>query len=168
MLPIREFALIFTLALVSPTVSWAQERSSSGTSDTAVAVVDVSPKQGKLSELLKAEAAKAIKLKRTPFVEIGAEWCGQCRDIKAHIGDKRMINAFAGTYIIRLDADAWAKELPTLGFRFGAVPVFFPVDTNGKPAGTSFTTDPLGENTPEHVAAPLQKFFHEHLWKNQS
>ena len=133
--------------------------------DTTVTVVELSPKQGVLSNLLKTEAAKARQAGRTPFVEIGAEWCGQCHELKASLGDKRMIEAFAGTYIIRLDLDAWKQQLHTLGLDPAAVPTFFAIDSSGKSTGVSFTTDPLGANTPEHVAMPLQKFFRAHLWK---
>ena len=44
-------------------------------SDTAVVIAKVTPKQGKLADLLKAQVAKATALGRTPFVELGATWC---------------------------------------------------------------------------------------------
>ena len=133
--------------------------------DSTVLVIELTPKQGKLPELLQAEIAKADSLGRTPFIEIGATWCGQCLELKANIGDKRMIEAFEGTYIIRLDFDEWKEALTELGYKISAIPVFFAVGGDGKAAGTSFTTDPLGPNTPENVAAPLKKFFSENLKK---
>ena len=164
-LSVRTLVLAFGFSLLA---SGMEAQGHASSADTVVTVVELSPKQGSLSDLLKAESAKAVKAGRTPFVEIGAEWCGQCRELKANLGDKRMIDAFAGTYIIRLDLDAWKPQLSPLGFAVDAIPVFFAVDTNGKATGANFTTDPLGANTPEHVAAPLQKFFHEHLKKNES
>lgn len=158
----RTAAVALTLAMFANPAT-AQRRDATG--DTAITVVELSPSQGKLSDLLKGEVARSTRLGRTPFVEIGAEWCGQCRELKQYASDRRMIDAFTGTYIIRLDLDAWKDQLSPLGFDVSAVPVFFTVDSTGKASGVSFTTDPLGANTPEHVAAPLQKFFHEHLRK---
>ncbi len=132
-------------------------------SDTMVIVTDLTPKQGKLADLLKGEIAKAAKLHRTPFVQLGATWCGPCHDLESSLSDKRMIDAFASTYIIHLDVDAWKGELETFGYSADGIPAFFAIDTTGKATGPSITGGAWAENTVENMAPPLRKFFSEHL-----
>src|SRR5262245_56525968 len=100
-----------------------------------VKVVVLEPREGKLVTLLAREAKSAADAHRVPFVQITAEWCGPCKKLRASLGDPLMQDAFAGTYIIRVDADAWKKQLEKAGFDAQAIPVFYAVDPSGRPAG---------------------------------
>jgi|HubBroStandDraft_6_1064221.scaffolds.fasta_scaffold798192_2 hypothetical protein len=148
---------------VSPTTSKADAKSDT---TTAVAIVDIISKQGKLPNVLKAEIAKAITAGRTPFVELGATWCGPCNHLKASLGDKRMIDAFSGTYIVHLDVDDWKGQLAPLGFVSNGIPAFFAIDANGKATGQVITGDAWGEDIPENMAPPLKEFFRANLRKS--
>lgn len=131
----------------------------------SVLAVDVTPDQGQeLRPVLKSEVAKAVALGRTPFVEVGATWCEPCQELKANLGDPRMIKAFAGTYIIRLDADQWSRDqrLP-LGLASGYLPTFFAIDKTGKSTGKQLI--PKGATDPGKMAPQLSKFFRANRWK---
>ena len=69
-----------------------------------------------------------------------------------------MVNAFEGIYLIRLDADEWGWG--ENGFNFDAIPVFFKLDVDGHPTGEVIDGSAWGENIPENMAPPLDKFFH--------
>jgi len=139
--------------------------------DDSVRIVNVTPKSGpSLPAILKSEAAAALSAGRTPFVELGATWCGPCRKLAASLGplgDSRMIDAFAGTSVIHVDVDDWKGTLDSLGFKSDGIPAFFRVDSLGKPTGPVITGAAWGEDIPENMAPPLKKFFQEHLEKKK-
>ena len=122
-------------------------------------LVRLRPSEGSLEELLKTEARKAQEAGRAPFVECDAAWCSSCQELNDSLGDKRMIDAFEGTYIIRLDIDEWESELPDAGFYVQGVPAFFQIDGEGKPTGYNITGAAWGENIPENMAPPLKEYF---------
>jgi hypothetical protein len=134
--------------------------------DTNVTVTDLTPTQGALPALLKTEIAKATAQNLTPFVELGATWCGPCHHLQNSLGDKRMIDAFSGTYIIRLDVDAWKDQLKPLGFVSDSIPAIFAIDAAGKATGPVITGGAWGEDIPENMAPPLKTFFRANLRKS--
>ncbi len=94
------------------------------------------------------------------YVELGAEWCGPCVALKKSLPDPRMQRALKGTYIVRLDIDAWGDRLEKSGYSTGAIPAFYEVDKEGKPTGRKIDGGAWGENVPENMAPPLDHFFH--------
>jgi thiol:disulfide interchange protein len=115
--------------------------------------------EGQLESILKAEAQKAQQLGRAPFVEFYADWCGPCIELRDSLNDPRMVDAFSGTYIIQLNLDAWQDKLSGTGFNVLAIPVFFEIDSEGKPTGRTITGGAWGDNIPENMAPPLKSFF---------
>ncbi|MEO8464214.1 MAG: hypothetical protein ABI640_02655 [Gammaproteobacteria bacterium] len=124
-----------------------------------VPVVVLEPAQGKLPDLLRREVANASAQHRVPFLQITAEWCVPCKKLRASLGDPLMQDAFDGTYIIRVDADAWKKELKAAGFDHPAIPVFFAVDAHAMPTGAKIDGGAWGEDIPQNMAPPLKRFF---------
>jgi hypothetical protein len=71
-----------------------------------------------------------------------------------------MKQAFAGTFIIHVDLDAWEKPLAQAGFHVGGVPAFFALDAKGRPTGRTITGAAWQEDVPANMAPPLKAFFH--------
>ncbi len=110
-------------------------------------------------DILRVEAKKAADMGRHPFVEFYAEWCPPCKAIEANLGDQRMVDAFSGTYIIRLDLDYWQQKLSHTGFYVPGIPAFYEIDTDGKPTGRMITGAAWGEDVPANIAPPMKRFF---------
>ena len=128
-----------------------------------VKVVVLEPGTGELVSLLDREVASAAAQHRVPFVQITAEWCVPCKKLRASLGDPLMQDAFAGTYIIRVDADAWKTELKKAGFDHPAIPVFFAVDSSARPTGAKIDGGAWGEDIPPNMAPPLKRFFADQI-----
>lgn len=125
-------------------------------------MVEIFPAQGDLATLLRAEVEKAHVLGLKPFAEFDAEWCPACQAIAESLREKNplMIDAFSGTYIIRLDVDQWEDDQWELaGFSLEFIPIFFRLDEEGWPTGESIDGGAWGENIPENMAPPLKEFF---------
>jgi thiol:disulfide interchange protein len=126
---------------------------------TSFTLVILHPSQGDLSSLLALHASLAAQLNRKPFVEFSADWCPPCQALAASLSDARMVEAFRGTYIIRLDLDEWKSKLARSGFTVLGVPTFFELDGDGRPSGRILTGAAWGEDIPENMAPPLKEFF---------
>jgi thioredoxin 1 len=124
-----------------------------------VKVVVLEPGSGELEALIQREVASAAELGKVPFVQITAEWCGPCKRLRASLGDPLMREAFAGTYIIQVDFDAWQQPLKDAGFVNEGIPVFFAVDASAHPTGEKIDGGAWGEDIPKNMAPPLGKFF---------
>jgi thiol:disulfide interchange protein len=127
--------------------------------EVSPASVRLMPSQGKLSTLLTQEVEKARARNLRPFLELRAEWCGPCKQLEASMGDDRMIDAFAGTYLISVDIDEWGDKLEPLGFETGSIPAFYELDGQAKPTGRTITGGAWAENIPANMAPPLKAFF---------
>ena len=113
-----------------------------------------------LGPLLDAAFAQYTTADKKHVVYIGATWCDPCRQLKRYRHDPRMVDAFAGSVIVVLDADEWHdEELDVLKLSDGTLPVFFAVDAHGKALGPSINGGAWGDNIPENMAPPLKRFF---------
>lgn len=128
-----------------------------------VQVVVAQPGAGALEAQLRREVSAAAAAGKVPFVQLTAEWCGPCKALRASLGDPLMREAFAGTYIIQVDFDAFESELKAGGFDSPAIPVFYAVDADAKPTGAKIDGSAWGEDIPRNMAPPLGKFFKEVL-----
>jgi thiol-disulfide isomerase/thioredoxin len=122
-------------------------------------VVRVGKTEVKLLDILRSEARKAFNLGRQPYVEFYADWCPPCNAIRENLSDERMIDAFDGTYIIKLDLDFWEVKLLGTGFYVQGIPAFFEIDSEGKPTGRTITGAAWGEDVPDNIAPPMKYFF---------
>lgn len=127
--------------------------------ETTRAYVRLTPDMGSLSTLLPAELKKAQAKKLKPFLELRAEWCKPCKQLEASMGDQRMADAFAGTYLISVDIDEFSEQLARLGFDASAIPVFYELNPAAKATGRKIDGGAWAENIPQNMAPPLKAFF---------
>lgn len=126
-------------------------------------VVRLRPEDGDLADMLAEEAQKAVALGQIPVVEFDATWCPPCIAIDAAIEaeDELMLNAYASTYIIKLDVDEWGWDNGQVKFfQFEYIPVYFKIDETGKPTGEIIDGGAWNEDIPENIAPVMDKFFH--------
>jgi len=122
-------------------------------------VMRVGKSKDKLTDILGLESEKAADLGRHPYAEFYADWCPSCTALRKSLGDSRMVEAFTGTYIIRLDLGYWKEKLSGTGFYVVGIPAFYKIDTNGKPTGRMITGGAWGDDIPENIAPPMKEFF---------
>jgi thiol-disulfide isomerase/thioredoxin len=125
--------------------------------------VRLHPGDGDLQIRLTQEAQKATALSLMPIVEFDATWCPPCQAIDQGLQSKNelMLQAYAGTYIIKLDVDEWGWGDSSLhDFDFDGIPVYFKLDAQGHPTGETIDGDAWGDNIPENIAPPMDEFFH--------
>jgi thiol:disulfide interchange protein len=127
----------------------------------AFSLVVLHPPQGDLPALLAAHAERAAEMERRPFVEFTASWCPSCVLLERSLDDERMIEAFRGTYIMRMDIDEWKSRLGRTDYVVLGVPAFFEVGTGGEASGRSITGAAWGPDIPENMAPVLREFFGE-------
>ena len=121
---------------------------------TGFTIVRLHPKDGDLPTLLASEAQKAAALGQLPVVEFDATWCPPCQAIDQAIqaNNDLILNAYAETYIVRLDVDEWGWGDSQLhDFQF---------DAKGKQTGEVIDGGAWGEDIPENIALVMDTFFH--------
>jgi hypothetical protein len=129
-------------------------------SDSAFTIVEVTPADGPLAPRLAAAVRTAVDRHETPVVEFSAVWCGPCKKLAASLGDPRMVDAFRGIYLIRLDLDAWKDKLDgTKITDVSAIPAFYALGANGTATGETINGGAWGEDIPANMAPPLKTFF---------
>ena len=130
---------------------------------TGFTIVRLHPNDGDLQAMLAGEAQKAVALGQIPVVEFDATWCPPCQAIDAAIKSRNelMLNAYNGTYIIKLDVDEWGwKNGVVQGFSFDAIPIYFKLDSEGQQTGEDIDGGAWGEDIPENIAPVMDRFFH--------
>ena len=133
--------------------------------DTLIGFTEVRlhPADGKLDEMLAVEAEKAATVGLLPVVEFDADWCPPCVAINKHLDAKNelMLNAYDGTYIIKLDVDEWGWDGGRIeNFTFSAIPIYFKLDGQGKQTGESVDGGAWNEDIPVNIAPVMNTFFH--------
>lgn len=122
-------------------------------------LVKIPNSKNNLTAILAEQAALAQQAARRPFVDFYADWCQPCKSLEKNLGAPSMVEAFDGTYIIRLNLDEWKERLPAAGFRVPGIPAFYAIDLQGKPSGRMITGGAWGEDIPANMAPPLKEFF---------
>ncbi|HEX2569444.1 MAG TPA: hypothetical protein VH877_07775 [Polyangia bacterium] len=122
-------------------------------------IVDLAPTGGSLTDALAREAVQARQAGLRPYVEVGAAWCLPCRRLKAALVDPRMQEALAGTYLIRVDYDAWEKQFAAANLKVTHIPVFFELAQDGHLTGKTIDSEAWVNDVPEEMAPALKTFF---------
>ncbi len=110
-------------------------------------------------EALADWATRALAAGRVPCVYLRASWCPPNVKIERSLGDPQMARALREVAAATLDIDTCGAQLQEAGFDGRSVPVFFIIDAQGRPTGAKITGAAWGENTPENMAPPLERFF---------
>lgn len=150
-------------AAAEPTASEAKPNTAPEVSSTDMKIVRLHPGDGDIEARLAEEAQKAVELGLMPVVEFDAAWCPPCQAIDESLEAKNelMIDAYSGTYIIKMDVDEWGWGDSTLhDFEFDAIPIYFKLDEQGHQTGEVIDGNAWGENIPENMAPPMDEFFH--------
>jgi thiol-disulfide isomerase/thioredoxin len=144
---------------IAPTASVDYTWTDESPAPDQFSVIVIEAGSAKVKDILQAEAQKAAALGRQPYIEFYADWCPPCNAIKKNLSDPLMVEAFAGTYIIKLDTDVWGDKLSGLGIYVPGIPAFYELDENGKPTGRMITGAAWGEDIPANIAPPMKEFF---------
>lgn len=122
-------------------------------------LIELAPTQGDLSPLLGEHVEKARARGLKPFVEFYADWCRPCKALAARMDDPLIVEAFTGTYVIKLNFDDWSQKLADSGFTPREIPMFYALDATGRPTGRKLSGDAWGRATAENMAKALGPFF---------
>jgi hypothetical protein len=73
------------------------------------------------------------------------------------------MRAFGGTYLVRVDVDAWAGRLDGTGLDYhsGPLPAFVALSERGRPVGYWADAGVWQSDVPREAAPVLAAFFHE-------
>lgn len=153
--------LLAALGLLASTTGCSRSGLASASIAASSRVVDIGPEPADLRRVLEREAGRARTLGLRPFVEVSASWCKPCEKLRASLGDPRMVDAFRGTYLIRLDLDDWESRLHEAGLKAPGVPIFFELEDDGRPTGRRIDGGAWDEDTVENMAPPLARFFRD-------
>lgn len=113
-----------------------------------------------LDAQLRAHAARARAAGLRPYLYAHASWCGPCNAIARYAADPRMVRAYEGTYIIEADIDHVSDaDLRASGFVVRGIPAWYGVGPDGRHDGRVITGAAWGDDVPENMAPPLERFF---------
>lgn len=125
-----------------------------------VEIVELMPDAQATQDVLEEERIKAASQGRKAYIQLYADWCNPCRALRDGMSDPRMQDAFAGTYIVRLQLNHWdARIRPMVGEGDLSIPAFYEI-TEGGHLGRKISGTAWGEDTVENMAPPLKAYFH--------
>ena len=148
---------------VTTTEPASQSNDSKSFTSAEFSIIRLHPRADDLQTMLAGEVQKAEALGQIPVVEFDATWCPPCRAIDTAIQSKNelMLNAYRGTHIIKLDVDEWRwNDSKVQPFSFGAIPIYFKLDSEGQQTGEVIDGGAWGEDIPENIAPVMDAFFH--------
>lgn len=123
--------------------------------DDNFTIVDLAKTEKPLQELIQFHVTQAEEKGQKIFVQLTAEWCVPCKNLRASM-DKLIVRlAFEGTYIVRVDSDEWTNELKDINIKLGAIPSFHQINSDGISTNYSFS----GTSSPTKLAPRLQRYF---------
>lgn len=127
------------------------------------AIVALRVEDGSLAKQLAAAVHQAGMAHETPYVELTSRWCRGCHWLDHGLKDSALARAFGGTYVVRVDVDAWAGRLEGTGLDYhtGPLPAFIALSDAGRPVGEWADAGVWQSEVPREAAPVLASFFHE-------
>lgn len=129
-------------------------------------LVELKPSSKKVTAQLQEQASLAKRKGQKPFIYFYAKWCPPCQAVLNGLSDWRMINAFSGTYIVKLDIDLWRSQnkncrltVDDSNFTVCGVPTIIGLDENGAPTKKTISGSAWNEDTLDNIAPVLNYFF---------
>jgi thiol-disulfide isomerase/thioredoxin len=112
-----------------------------------------------LLDVMESHVTKANALNQDLYIQITATWCGPCKRLQAAMPNELMQEAFAGTYIVKLDADEWKEDFSSIDITIKAVPTFYQVTSEAKAGNYTVNGGAWAEDIPENMAPVLKTYF---------
>jgi hypothetical protein len=116
---------------------------------------------------LKSQLARAVELAaaadQSPYVELTSRWCRACHWLDHAMSDSTLSRTFGGTYVVRVDIDAWAGRLEGTGLDYhtGPLPAFVALSEAGRAVGDWADPRVWQSEVPREAAPVLASFFHD-------
>lgn len=104
-------------------------------------VVDIDPTAGPLEHQLRMHARRGAEGGQRVVLEMGAPWCPPCKRAKALLAEEAVKAELGGVVVLRANSDVWGEDLDALGFDAPVIPVYYLLDGEGAPSGTSVRGD---------------------------
>jgi hypothetical protein len=126
-------------------------------------VIDLRVRDGALAVQLAKATDAAVALHQEPYVELTSHWCRACHWLDHGLSDPELSRAFSGTYIVRVDVDAWTGRLEGTGLDYhtGPIPAFVALGDHGHPVGGWADARVWQSEVPQQAAPALASFFHD-------
>jgi hypothetical protein len=123
-------------------------------------VVDLDPRKGDMKAQLSEVVGVAAALHQRPYVELTSRVCAACHWLEHGLAESSVKQAFAGTYVVRIDVDRWQGRLDGTGLdcHSGPMPAFVALSPEGRPFGEWADPDDWRTDVPERAAATLAVF----------
>jgi len=126
-------------------------------------VVALRVQDGALAGQLSAAADRAAAAHEVAYVELTSRWCRACHWLDNAMSDTALSRVFSGTYVVRVDVDAWAGRLEGSGLDYhnGPLPAFAALSELGRPVGDWADASVWRSDVPREAAPVLASFFHQ-------
>jgi hypothetical protein len=126
-------------------------------------VTSLRVEDGSLAMQLASAVQQAAAAHQVPYVELTSRWCRACHWLDRGLSDSALMRAFGGTYLVRVDVDAWAGRLEGTGLDYhsGPLPAFVALSERGRPVGYWADAGVWQSDVPREAAPVLAAFFHE-------
>lgn len=112
-----------------------------------------------LSEEMAKHAEIAKQRQQKVFLQMTGEWCSPCKRLRGKTEVQPLKEAYAGTYIIRLDYDEWKIDMAQLGLQKAPVPSFWELGQNNQVTSYYINGNGWPEITAESMAPILATYF---------
>lgn len=112
-----------------------------------------------LFEELQKHQRLASKKNQKIFIQLTGQWCSPCKRLRKKTEEKPLMDAYRGTYIIRLDYDEWKIDFATIGLTKTPVPSFFELDEKNQVTDYYINGNSWKEITADAMAPILKPYF---------
>ncbi|MBK7529741.1 hypothetical protein [Piscinibacter sp.] len=93
-----------------------------------------------------------------PLLLISAVWCEPCRELEALLHRPALQQLLKGHLLMRTDIDVVGVGMRSIGFDVSAIPVFVPLDEEGRATGKALDSGAWEAMTEQDVIAALAPF----------